>query len=175
DDHEMEDEARMVYGRATCIRIPQPVGERLVAEYALHHSDGKFADVEVVPESRPAHQGSSRTFRLPVFDLSVAHRCCKYDKSGSKALVRTVKFCVFGSSNYRLNRERCERFFEDDANFVFTPLKTEQEDNEPELLEPEPEIIIELMEGPPVWPPEPPFPKPSLAVLKILNSPKAEV
>ncbi|MCX6929227.1 MAG: hypothetical protein NT154_39315 [Verrucomicrobia bacterium] len=116
--HGMQDEAEAVYSRATRIRIPQDDGQSLVAEYALCHKDGRFANVELVLESRPLHQGSSPTMRLPVFDLSVPRRFCAYDKSGCRALVDALKVYLFGDPDYRLTKQHCARFFENDANFV---------------------------------------------------------
>ncbi|HEV7927526.1 MAG TPA: hypothetical protein VGR14_19400 [Verrucomicrobiae bacterium] len=115
----MQEEAELVSGRATRIRIPQQLGEKLVAEYAFCCIGGKFANVEIVPESRRLHQGSSATIRLPFFDLSVPRRYGPYDKSGSRKLVASVKLHVFGSRSCHLTKERCESFFEDDSNFVF--------------------------------------------------------
>jgi hypothetical protein len=115
----LRQQAEDVNRRARAIRIHQTGIEPLVAEYAVHPALGKFVGVEVVPASSPAHQGYTRTFRLPVFDLSVPSRISAYDKSGSRALVKAVKFYVFGDSNCRLTKQLCEEFFDDDANFQF--------------------------------------------------------
>jgi len=114
----MQDEAEAVYSRAVSIRIPQKGPQKLVAEYAVHPSVGKFVNMEIVPESRPPHQGSTHTTRLPVFDLSFPWRIASYDKAGGKALVDALKVYLFGDPHYRLTKEHCERFFENDANFV---------------------------------------------------------
>lgn len=114
----LRDDATEVYRRAKRIRIPQDVGEQLVAEYSVCQKDGRFANVEVVPASRCPHQGSSPTMRLPFFDLSVPRRLCAYDKAGGRALVGALKVYVFGDPDYRLTKERCEAFFDDDSNFV---------------------------------------------------------
>lgn len=41
-----------------------------------------------------------------------------YDKSGGRLLIRDVKVYLFGGVNARLTAQRCEAFFDDDANFV---------------------------------------------------------
>ena len=115
-------EARLVCQRATHIRIPQRVGENLVAEYTFCSSDGRFVYLELVPENSPVHQGSGSKLRLPVFSLHVTRTCCTYDKVGGRALVNALKYYLFGSENYRLTKEHCKKFFEDDANFVL-PVK----------------------------------------------------
>jgi hypothetical protein len=117
-------EARMVCLRATHIRIPQRAGENLVAEYTFSSDDGRFVYLELVPESSPVHQGSGSKLRLPVFSLHVTRTCCTYDKAGGRALVNALKYHLFGSENYRLTKEHCEKFLEDDANFVL-PVKSQ--------------------------------------------------
>jgi hypothetical protein len=118
----LQHEADEVYRRAISICIPQTGNEELVAEYAvclgLGGPLGKFTGIEVVPVSRPAHQGYTRTLRLPVFNLAVPRRIHPYDKSGGRQLVKTLKFYLFGDSNCRLTKQLCEEFFEDDSNFV---------------------------------------------------------
>ena len=118
----LQRQADEVYRRAVSIRIPQTGTEELVAEYAACLSSGgplgKYAGVHVVPVSQPAHNGYTRTFRLPVFNLAVPRIIHPYDKSGGKQMVKTLKFYLFGSSACRLTKRVCEEFFEDDANFV---------------------------------------------------------
>lgn len=117
DDDFLQDEAERVYRRAVCIRIPQREGQELVVEYGIDATQGKFANVEIVPKDRRPHQGSTRTMRLPHFDLSVPRRFARYDKAGGKALVHALKVYVFGDGDCHLTKERCEAFFEDDSNF----------------------------------------------------------
>jgi hypothetical protein len=50
------------------------------------------------------------------FDLSFPRKIADYDKMGGKIIVRALKHFVFGRASARWTRERCERFFEDDAN-----------------------------------------------------------
>jgi hypothetical protein len=90
----------------------------LVAEYGIHPSTHKFADLEVVPESRPPHVGSTPTFRRDVFDLSVPRQIAEYDKLGGSLLVSALKYYLFQNSKIRLTKKLCEEFFENDSNFV---------------------------------------------------------
>ncbi len=47
---------------------------------------------------------------LPRFSAS-------YDKRRGRLLVRAAKFHPFGDACFRMTRERCEEFFDDDENF----------------------------------------------------------
>jgi len=114
-------EAKALELRAKAIRIPKKGGEVLAAEYFVHRPTMKFGNVDLVPESRRAHSGSP-TWRAKVFDLSAPRSLAPYDKFGCKALVGLVKFHLFGSKSYRMTKERCEQFFEDDQNFDFDGL-----------------------------------------------------
>ena len=106
-------EAEEIHRKATAIRLPQP---GLVAEYTYHPALGFFG-VDLVPENRAAHEGSARTTRLPFFNLSVPRMAAPYDKAGGRLLVRSVKFHLFGDPNFKMTRQRCEEFFDDDDNF----------------------------------------------------------
>ena len=86
-----------------------------MVEYALDPVSEKLADIEIVPASRPAHTGSSPTFRRGYFDLSIAREIAPYDKTGGRLLVKAIKFYFFGGKN--LTRSRCEQFFDDVENF----------------------------------------------------------
>jgi len=113
---ELCDEAQELYRKATSIRIPQKGGEeRREAEYGIDRATGKFASLEIVPASRPLHPGCSRAH---VIDLSAARHIADYDKLGGRRLVEDMKVCVFGTSDYRMSKKRCEAFFEDEENFV---------------------------------------------------------
>ena len=114
----LQDEAERICRRAVRIRIPRRGAQKVLAEYGIDPALGTFANVEIVLDDRPTHQGSTPTIRLPYFDLSVPRRLARYDKSGCKALVRALKVYVFGDGDYQLTRKRCEEFFENDANFV---------------------------------------------------------
>src|ERR1035441_3239065 len=66
-------EARLVCQRATHIRIPQRVGENLVAEYTFCSSDGRFVYLELVPENSPVHQGSGSKLDRKSTRLNSSH------------------------------------------------------------------------------------------------------
>jgi len=111
-------EAERIDARARAIRIPNNSTGQLVAEYAIHRPTRKFAGMEIVPASRPPHQGSTPTFRKDVIDLSVPRTIAQYDKLGCGNLISSVKRVLFGSSSVRMTKQRCEAFFDDGANSV---------------------------------------------------------
>jgi hypothetical protein len=111
--HEAADLAR----KATAIRIPNNDDNHLIAEYAVHPPTGKFSSMEIIPTERPKHEGSTHTVRRNVIDLSMAQRIAPYDKLGCRSLISSAKLVLFGSKSVRMDRVRCERFFDDRDNF----------------------------------------------------------
>jgi hypothetical protein len=117
-DQALQAEAGLVNYRARHIKLPQGEDDaEMVAEYLIHPSAQKFADLQMVPRARSPHSGGSPAFHLQHLDLSVPRQLSPYDKTGGEHLVRLVKLYLFGSSSVAMTRERCDRFFEDDDNF----------------------------------------------------------
>jgi len=114
---EQADEAREIYRKATSIKIPQKGPETLVAEYGRPHAESRIVDLEIVTQSQPERSVGTRTFRRNVIDLSVARGLKGFDKTGCRILIKQVKSCLFGSRNYKMTKEQCEDFFDDDSNF----------------------------------------------------------
>lgn len=114
----LQDEAAEIKRKATSIKIPQSGPEQLIAEYGIHPGVGRFCNVEVVPQSRPHHEGSTVTTRSPVFDMSFPRRIAHYDKMGYRMFVSSLKFHLFGDENCRMTKKRCEDFFDNDSNFA---------------------------------------------------------
>ncbi len=114
---DLKSEAELINDRARRIRIPHEGSTKLVAEYIVHPSTNKLADLQFVPEDRPMHAGSSRSFRRDHIDLSAARSFSAYDKSGGKILVQKMKQLLFRDPAYRLTRKRCEELFDNDQNF----------------------------------------------------------
>jgi len=114
----LEREAEIVGERAQRISLPpSPDGGPRVVEYLIHRPTKKFGLCDVVPADRELHVGSSPAFRGDCFDLSVPRQIARYDKSGCKTMVKSVKSYLFGSSKARMTKKRCEDFFDDEANF----------------------------------------------------------
>ena len=49
--------------------------------------------------------------------MSVVRESCRYDKSGYKRFVKTMKRHLFGNSAIKMTAVRCEEFFDDRDNF----------------------------------------------------------
>lgn len=107
-------EAARLLPRATRIRIPVA---GMVVEYATHPSGG-LGSVNLVPESAEAGQGGSASYTRPYIDLSVPTQLSSFDKTGDKFMVDFLKITYFGSTSYKMTRERCAEFFEDPAHFL---------------------------------------------------------
>jgi hypothetical protein len=110
-------EARESNTRARSIRIPSKYGPNMVAEYIIHAPTRKFSHMELVPSTRPHHEGASPTFREDVIDLSVPRKIASYDKFGCKQMLSSAKFYLFGSESARMTKKRCEDFFDNLDNF----------------------------------------------------------
>lgn len=111
------EEAQEIERKSKRIKIPQASEGKLVAEYAIHPPSKKFGDLEILPSSRPTHEGSTPTFRLEHIDLSVPRQMAPYDKLGCKHLISNLKYYLFGGKSYKMTKDRCDAFFEDDDNF----------------------------------------------------------
>ena len=98
-------------------RINPRLKDGYVLEYLIHPGDKKLCDVRPVRATDPLHQGSSPATRLKVLDLRFAHRKNRFDKEGSRILLRMLRMIHFGESQ-QLTKRRCEEFFENEANFA---------------------------------------------------------
>jgi hypothetical protein len=105
-------EAVTIANRARRIKIPKPAPEEWEVEYLITH-DGKYGTFEIVPEDRELHVGSSTPVRSKYLDLSFPRRVKSYDKSGGRLFIDGLKYHLFGKSNARVTRQRCEDFFDD--------------------------------------------------------------
>lgn len=112
-------ESRMVHYRALKVRIsPGENGEKMVAEFLGHPSDGRFMNCTIVLASSKEHKGSSPTFRSSTLDFGVPFAMKRYDKMGYKMFLKMAKHRLFGDGHYRMTKSRCEEFFDNDDNFV---------------------------------------------------------
>ena len=84
----------------------------------VHPSVQKFGGMNLVPENRPHHEGSTRTFRSRVIDMEVPRRIAEYDKFGCKLMVHAIKHYVIGDEDARMTKARCEEFFNESSNFT---------------------------------------------------------
>jgi hypothetical protein len=111
-------QAECLLQRARAIRIPEGHYGQFMAEYLLHPGVRGCCGLEIVPATRPEHQGSTRTVRKPVIDMGFPRRVAQYDKQGYRHFLGCLKFILFDDEDYRMTRERCEKFFSNPDNFV---------------------------------------------------------
>ncbi len=107
-------EAREVYRRARSIRIPEQDGQKMLIEYRVDPSTGKFATMFLIPEG-PVFE---RQTVSPVIDFCVPRSLAPYDKLGNKNFVLALKAILFGNHSRRLSKQAREDFFSNDRNFV---------------------------------------------------------
>ncbi|WCK69395.1 hypothetical protein [Agrobacterium tumefaciens] len=109
-------QAADILRKARRIKIPKPDPANWRVEYFLT-PDGKFAHFDIVEADRAPHVGSSRTSRSPTLDFAYVRQTRDYDKLGYKHFIKSFKYFYFGSSDVRLNKAKCEAFFDNPANF----------------------------------------------------------
>jgi hypothetical protein len=104
--------------RGNSLELHKKGDVKWVAEYSFSPFNEKFVGLEIVPEDRQRHSGSTETIRLDVIDMSIPFRQASYDKSGSRLIVKQIKGILFGDKSHRMIKKRCENFFSDSNNFV---------------------------------------------------------
>ena len=111
-------EARELYRRARSIKIPQRNGQKMLVEYLFHsgggNGSGKFGTMRLIADG----PGLGHLNVSHVIDFYVPRSMARYDKTGYKYFVATLKAILWGDPSKRMNRRACEAFFEDDGNFV---------------------------------------------------------
>ena len=114
----LKKEANFVFQRIQNIKIPKENHNDYEVEYLIHPPTGKFGRFEIVDKSTPLHRGGSPAFRLKVIDLTVVKSIKNYDKLGSGIMIDCFKGCYFGTRSYKMTKQRCDGFFNDDSNFL---------------------------------------------------------
>ena len=110
----MAEQASEIANKASRIKIPKPDPENWRIRYEFHPS-GKFQDVLIVPVKDVYATASGIVFDESL-DLFMPRRLKAYDKLGCRLLLAKVKQHWFNEE--ALTKNRCERFFIDEANFV---------------------------------------------------------
>lgn len=109
-------EADDIAAKAQKIRIPGKNRKRWkVVNYLT--PEGSFSHFDVFDARADCHMGSARTRITDFIDLSLPHRLKPYDKKGGKALIMGLKYQLYGRTNIRLTKGRCEEFFANSSNF----------------------------------------------------------
>ena len=111
-------EGAIIYKRARSIRVPNNEHGKYEIEYVIHPNGGVFSEMRIVRVEDPVHPGGSRTIRRAVIDMALPRSLRGYDKSGYRLFLHNLKFILFGDSNRRMTKERCEDFFDNRDNFA---------------------------------------------------------
>lgn len=111
-------EAAYVYQRIKGIKIPRDNHDEYEVEYLIHPPTGTFGRFEIVDKSTPIHVGGSPAFRTKVIDLTIVKSFKNYDKLGSGLMIDCLKASYFGTRSYKMTKQRCESFFNEDSNFI---------------------------------------------------------
>ena len=113
----LEREAEEINRKARSIKVPQNGEEKMVVEYIIDKTTEKFGTMQIVPESRPYHKGSSTFFRSDVIDMSIPRQIYPGDKFGNQNFILALKIILFGNTSYKMTKRRCGEFFENGHNF----------------------------------------------------------
>jgi hypothetical protein len=109
-------EAGDIAAKAQKIRIPGKSRKRWkVMNYLT--PEGSFSHFDVFDAKADGDRRSAKTRVSDFIDLSLPHRLKPYDKKGGKALIKGLKYHLYGRTNVRLTKPRCEEFFADPGNF----------------------------------------------------------
>lgn len=106
---DISDEVERIYRRATAVRPPYIQGKSQYVEH-LTDDDGVFAGIQLAP--------AGATSGAATLDMSYPRSLKNYDKRGYKILIADMKAIWFGDTSRRMNRRRCELFFNDENRFA---------------------------------------------------------
>jgi hypothetical protein len=113
-------EAKEVARKAQAIKIPTRKGKNMRVEYRYELDIGsmlgrRFCGFEFVEDS--AYYCKKWTTRSSHLDLTVPVREKKYNKRGGRIMMEDFRRHYFGEGK-RLTKMRCEKFFNNDKNFL---------------------------------------------------------
>jgi len=104
-------QAREIYRRSRCIRVPEIDNQERVVKYEIYKS--KFQTMCLIPNI-PGMQGENVS-RL--IDFYTPKKYAQYDKTGFNNFVHALKGILFGNPGRYMTKAICEEFFSNDSNF----------------------------------------------------------
>jgi hypothetical protein len=107
------EEAKDLARKARGIKIPKPRPGKWTVEYR-YDCDQRFCGFAFVKADRAQSRGTTRLRHL---DLALPLRPKTYDKRAGRIMIAEFRRLYFGERK-RMTKQRCEKFFSDDANFV---------------------------------------------------------
>lgn len=102
--------------KAGHIKIPKPDPENWRINYVTDR-EGNFARFSIIT-AQDAFCGKYHGHSESYLDLSWPRIWKKYDKLGCSLMLRSFRYHYFGG--LKLTKERCDAFFSDAANFVWS-------------------------------------------------------
>ena len=114
--HNLAEESQDIAYKARHIKIPKPDPENWKINYVTDH-DGNLARFSIVT-AQNALFGKLPGHTASYLDLSCPRIWKKYDKLGCTLMLRSFRYHYFGG--LKLTKERCDAFFSDAANFVWS-------------------------------------------------------
>jgi hypothetical protein len=109
----LAEEAQELARKARAIKIPKRYGKHLEVEYRFE-TGHRFCGFRFV---KADGRRSRWTIRFPYLDLRWPLRGKKYNKQAVRIMIRDFRRNYFGEDK-RLTKERCEKFFSNDRNFL---------------------------------------------------------
>jgi len=109
-----DEEAAEIAAKSCCIKIPKPVPKNWRIQYQFTYDD-KYAGFSIIDEKSAAHSPENSKISTHL-DLSLPRRMKKYDKFGNELMLGDFRDYYFDGAS--LTKDRAERFFYDDRNFL---------------------------------------------------------
>ncbi len=73
-------------------------------EYNFYYQNHTSVGFDIVPASRPRHEGSTPTERANCIDMSIPRRQPNYDKLGYRIFLQSLKSALFNDSSQRMTQ-----------------------------------------------------------------------
>lgn len=107
-------QAETLRRRTTSIKIPANHAPNDRVQYWFT-PDGKFARIDLIRSTQPAHVGSSSDLRRSDLNMALPRTIKGYDKLGYRHLLANFKYYWFDKKPF--TKARVEAFFSDTSNF----------------------------------------------------------
>ena len=117
-DYKSRVEFDRILERACSVFTPEPFDPDSEVEYYFDHIENKFHDFRIVPSSKPLGRKPFKCIRKSVVDFSVIFKNDPYDKRGYRFFLKTFKRYYFGNEKFSMTKEACDKFFDNELNFV---------------------------------------------------------
>ena len=111
-----DEEAAEIARNSCCVKIPKPDPENWRIEYRFTYDDN-FAGFSIIDKKSAAHHSENSKIS-EYLDLTVPRCLNKYDKFGNQLMLNNFREYYFNGE--KLTREKCDRFFIREQNFLMS-------------------------------------------------------